>query len=404
MTFIIKHNLKIILFISIIARVFAIIFFRDVEVDNEWGILLKNLEENNILSVHSVQGVPVPNIFMPPLYPLFLFSIKIFFNSLEPFLWSIQFIQLFLGVISIYLTNKILLQFFSEKLSAIGTLIFSLFPMNVYAVSQISSIILQIFLLNVFLYSYIKLFKKITNKHIIIFSIFSGLLILLRGEYFIFVILSLIYLYLNQKQIVKILIISMATLLIVSPYLYRNYNIFGVITITKSAGYNLLKGNHPRTKVEGVGMFSNIEKVIPEVKTQLEDLKSKGPAQNYDLLQDKILMEQAVIFIKDNPLRYINLYIKKFLAFMFFDLSATYPNYYSPMHIIPKVLIALSSFIGIILAFRLSVSISNYFILFYLANIGLFSIFFILPRYSLSLLTIQIILSLYVLKKIKPLW
>ena len=404
MTFIIKHNLKIILFISIIARVFAIIFFRDVEVDNEWGILLKNLEENNILSVHSVQGVPVPNIFMPPLYPLFLFSIKIFFNSLEPFLWSIQFIQLFLGVISIYLTNKILLQFFSEKLSAIGTLIFSLFPMNVYAVSQISSIILQIFLLNVFLYSYIKLFKKITNKHIIIFSIFSGLLILLRGEYFIFVILSLIYLYLNQKQIVKILIISMATLLIVSPYLYRNYNIFGVITITKSAGYNLLKGNHPRTKVEGVGMFSNIEKVIPEVKTQLEDLKSKGPVQNYDLLQDKILMEQAVIFIKDNPLRYINLYIKKFLAFMFFDLSATYPNYYSPMHIIPKVLIALSSFIGIILAFRLSVSISNYFILFYLANIGLFSIFFILPRYSLSLLTIQIILSLYALKKIKPLW
>ena len=404
MTFIIKHNLKIILFISIIARVFAIIFFRDVEVDNEWGILLKNLEENNILSVHSVQGVPVPNIFMPPLYPLFLFSIKIFFNSLEPFLWSIQFIQLFLGVISIYLTNKILLQFFSEKLSAIGTLIFSLFPMNVYAVSQISSIILQIFLLNVFLYSYIKLFKKITNKHIIIFSIFSGLLILLRGEYFIFVILSLIYLYLNQKQIIKILIISMATLLIVSPYLYRNYNIFGVITITKSAGYNLLKGNHPRTKVEGVGMFSNIEKVIPEVKTQLEDLKSKGPAQNYDLLQDKILMEQAVIFIKDNPLRYINLYIKKFLAFMFFDLSATYPNYYSPMHIIPKVLIALSSFIGIILAFRLSISISNYVILFYLANIGLFSIFFILPRYSLSLLTIQIILSLYALKKIKPLW
>ena len=40
MTFIIKHNLKIILFISIIARVFAIIFFRDA--DNEWGILLKN--------------------------------------------------------------------------------------------------------------------------------------------------------------------------------------------------------------------------------------------------------------------------------------------------------------------------------------------------------------------------
>ena len=49
--------------------------------------------------------------------------------------------------------------------------------------------------------------------------------------------------------------ISLITLLIISPYLYRNYNIFGVITITKSGGYNLLKGNHPKTKVEGTPMF-----------------------------------------------------------------------------------------------------------------------------------------------------
>ena len=42
------------------------------------GHLLKNLEENNILSVHSVQGVPVPNIFMPPLYLYFYSQLKYF--------------------------------------------------------------------------------------------------------------------------------------------------------------------------------------------------------------------------------------------------------------------------------------------------------------------------------------
>ena len=57
-------------------------------------IIVKNLEENNILSVHSVQGVPVPNIFMPPLYPLFLYSIKIFFSNTNIFLWIIYFTQL----------------------------------------------------------------------------------------------------------------------------------------------------------------------------------------------------------------------------------------------------------------------------------------------------------------------
>ena len=135
---------------------------------------------------------------MPPLYPFFLYSIKIFFRDIDTFLWVIQFTQLFLSLITIYLTHKILLQFFSKNISTIGTLIFALFPINVYSVSQISSIILQVFLFNIFLYSYLKLLKNINNKYIILFSLSSALLMLLRGEYFIFVILSLIYLYFKK--------------------------------------------------------------------------------------------------------------------------------------------------------------------------------------------------------------
>ena len=396
-----KNNLLIVLIISFILRIIAIWMFRDVQVDNEWGILLSNLETFGFLSVHDVQGEPVPNIFMPPLYPLFLYVIKIFFTSINGFLWAVQLIQLFLALITIYLTFRILLNFFSKNLSMIGTLVFAIFPINVYAVSQISSIVLQVFLLNIFLFSFFKLFKNFNYKHIFIFSVASAFLMLLRGEYFIFVILSIIYLYLKKKEFNKILILSLITLLIISPYLYRNYNIFGVITITKSSGYNLLKGNHPRTKVEGVGAFPRMEKVIPEVETKLEKLRSRGPLENYDLLQDKILMDQAITFIKKEPARYIKLYFKKFLSFLFIDLNASYKNYYSPIHIIPKLMLAITSLIGIFLAFNLRLSITNYVILFYFANIGLFSFFFILPRYSLSLLTIQIILSLFVFKKIK---
>ena len=194
------------------------------------------------------------------------------------------------------------------------------------------------------------------------------------------------------------------TILIISPYLYRNYSIFNVLTITKSSGYNLLKGNHPRTKVEGTGMFLKIEKVIPEVKDALEQLKSLGPTKSYDLLQDQVLMDQALIFIKSEPLKYISLYFKKFFAFMFVDLNSSYPNYYSIFHIAPKIILAVGSFLGILITLSLKINIYNYVALFYLANISLFSIFFILPRYSLSLLTIQIILSLLFLKKIKPNW
>jgi hypothetical protein len=402
MNYFFKFKLPIIFLLALVLRIISIYYYRDTEIANEWGIIVENLLNNNILSVHSVQGVPVPNIFMPPLYPLFLYSIKIFFNNTDIFLWVIQYLQLFFAIITIYLANKILLEFFSENLSAIGTLIYAIFPLNVYAVSQISSITLQILLLNIFIYSFLKLFKKIEYLQIFLFTISSALLMLLRGEFFIFVILSIIYLYLKQKSLTKILLISLITLLIISPYLYRNYNIFGVITITKSGGYNLLKGNNPRTKPEGTPMFLSIEKVIPEVKNKLDELNAKGPSSNYDLAQDKILLNQAIKFIKSNPLHYLMLYIKKILSFMFIDINASYSNYYSPLHIIPKLFLGVTTLIGIILSFNLRVNAQNFVTLYYFANIGLFSVFFILPRYSLSLLMIQIILSLFVLKKLKP--
>ena len=404
MSLILKNSFPIIIVTALLARIIALILFRDTQVDHEWGIILNNLENYQILSVHEVQGVPVPMIFMPPLYPLYLYSIKIFFNDLELFLWTVQFIQIIFGLIAIIFTKSILSEFFSEKLSNVGTLIFALFPLNVYAASQISSISFQILLINLFIYSFIKLFKEIDIKNSLIFSLSSGMLMLLRGEFFIFVILSLIYLFFKKKNLLKILIISLVTILIISPYLYRNYSIFNVLTITKSSGYNLLKGNHPKTKVEGTGMFLKIEKVVPEVKVALEQLKSRGPIKSYDLLQDQVLMNQALIFIKTEPLKYINLYFKKFFAFMFLDINSSYPNYYSILHIVPKIILAVGAFLGILITLSLKINIYNYIALFYLANISLFSIFFILPRYSLSLLTIQIILSLLFLKKIKPSW
>ncbi len=397
-------NFKIVLILlaSLITRIISIYFYGDNVVDNEWRILLENLEENKILSVRSVDGVPVPNIFMPPLYPLFLYTIKLFFTESEIFLNTIKIIQLVFSLITIVIFYNILSELFEEKNALIGTVIYALFPLNVYSVSQISSVTLQMLLINIFLYSFIIIFKKIDFKNGLFFSISSASLILLRGEFFIFVMFSLFYLFVNRKKdIVKILGISFLILLIISPYLYRNYKIFGVITITKSSGYNLLKGNHPLTKVEGTGMFKRVEKVIPDVKIQIDNLKSKGPIKKHDLIMDQILLNQAIIYIKNDPIKYLNLYVKKFFSFLFIDINSTYPNYYSFMHILPKIILSIGSLLGVFAITRFKINIPNYFSIFYICNIGLFSFFFILARYSLFLLSIQIILSIYGFTEIK---
>ena len=399
-----NYKIFFILLLSAITRVISIYYYGDTLVDNEWGIMLNNLEQNKILSVRSVNGVPVPNIFMPPLYPLFLYSIKYFISDVGLFLDITKIIQLLLSIFSIGIFYKILQQLFSEKLTLVGSIIFAFFPLNVYSVSQISSITLQMFLINIFLLSFIGLFNKMSNKNILVFSISSALLILLRGEFFIFVFLSLIYLLINnKKRIIKILGTTFFIILLISPYLYRNYKIFGALTITKSSGYNLLKGNHPSTVVEGTGMFKRVDKIVPDVKIEIDNLKLKGPIKKHDLMMDQILLNQAIKYISSDPIKYSKLYIQKFLSFLFIDINSSYPNYYSLFHIIPKILLSLSTILGVFLIFSLKMNIQNYFFFFYISNIGLFSFFFILPRYSLSLLTVQIILSLYGFIKLKNL-
>ena len=101
--------------------------------------MLYNLEHNQILSSRSINNVPVPNLFMPPLYAWFLFSIKFLINDLNLFLNITFIIQILLSIISIFLMFLICLNFFDKKVSLIGATIYAFFPLNIYAVSQISS-------------------------------------------------------------------------------------------------------------------------------------------------------------------------------------------------------------------------------------------------------------------------
>ena len=119
-------------------------------------------------------------------------------------------------------------------------------------------------------------------------------------------------------------------------------------------------------------MFLSVGKVVPEVNEKLQKLYEKGPNVKYDLMQDKILLDQAIQFIKENPTKYIILYFKKVFSFMFLDINSSYPNYYSPFHIIPKLFLSITSLLGLVFSFRFKLNIINYVTLFYISNLGLF--------------------------------
>ena len=377
--------LLILLFIfSLTCRIPSIFIFGDINLENEWNILVNNLYIHGKFSLNNFDKFFVPNLFMPPLYAFYLYFFKFFNFSDILYIKVILFSQAILSSFSVLIFYKINKFFFSNKISIFLALVFSLLPLHIYACGQISSIVLQSFLSVVFLLYFLKVIKKNNVLNIFLLSLSSGLLILLRGEFIALFILSILYLALflkiNLKSIFTILIL---TSIIISPYLIRNIMIFNKVTITNSFGWNLWKGNHPKTKVEGNAYYNyniNLEQRVNKVAHN----------KYYEINVDKIFLEEGILNIKNNPYKYFNLYIKKIFSFIFVDLNSSMKNYYHPMHYIPILIISIGSFVGIFYSDKKSYEF-NFFILFFIAQTMLVSLFFILPRYKLGIIPFQII-------------
>ena len=230
-------------------------------------------------------------------------------------------------------------------------------------------------------------------KDLIFFSFFSSMLILIRGEFIFFYFFSLFYFFFFFKKNIKAIIISLIiSLILITPYLYRNYKSFNTVTLTKSFGYNLLKGNNPEFKVEGNSSFI-------EEKFQRKDLKIKTN-NKYEIELDNFYKNKAIDYIKSDPLKYVKFFFYKVISFLIFDINSSYPHYFNVFHIVPKIIIAISSLIGAFLSLRKK-GFYQFLSIYYFLNIFLFSIFFILPRYSLILLPVQLLLSIESIKVLR---
>ena len=393
------------IFLALVFRILAFYFFADTQLVNEWKILIYNLSERGTLGFYVInEGSEVvskmanenetvlPSVFMPPLYAYYIFIIQsIFLKSLN-FINIIIFSQIILSLISIYIFFRLLKKDENLKIVLATCIIFSLIPINVYSTVQISSVSIQVFLLTCFflLLKKFSIDKKFSTISLFLFSIISGFLILLRGEFIFFFFLTLIYFFVFFSKNIKILFISiLISMIVISPYISRNYYHFNTITITKSFGYNLLKGNNKEFKVEGNPSFIEREFNRNNLNIKLD--------KKYEINLDNFYKERALEYIIDNPKEFLLNYFKKVFAFLFLDMNSSYKNYYNLFHIIPKIMLSFFSIFGAIIVLRKK-GFLQYLSLYFFCNIFLFSIFFILPRYSLILLPVQILLSLESIK------
>ena len=392
----IKKNIFLLIGLSFIIRLISTIFFHDNQIDNEWGILLDNLIKHKTYSFYNYEDTLIPSVLMPPLYAYFLYCIKILTFGKISFLNTLIFIQIIFSTISVYIFYKINEKLFSNNICLINSYIFSLLPLNIYAAGQTSSITLQIFLLLLFLLFVLILIKNQTKKNFIIFSLISSFSILIRGEFILIYAMTLLYFLLQKKiKIISLILIIFLTFVFVSPYLIRNYITFNQVILVKSLGYNLWKGNNEFSSVEGYADINN-----QSFKNLKQNVDSLNKDNFYEFKRDNIFFSEAIKNLTENPINYTKLFFKKMLAFYLIDLGSTYPNYYNIFHFVPVLVIGILSIPGLLLNLRKDDLQIKYLKIYLFKTIIIFSVFFILPRYKLTILPIQIILVTYFLEHI----
>ena len=380
---------SLLILFSIFIRVPVIFFLGDKGLTNEWLVLVNNLVNHGTLAFtyhdQNLAKFLFPNLYMPPLYAYYLYFFSFFKLEGENYILIILLSHAVLSSISVGIFYKINKIFFSQKISFYSSLLYSLFPLHLYACSQISSITIQIFLTVLFFYLFFQFIDKKNFKFIFFVSFVGGLLILLRQEFFAVLVFSLFYAVIFYKiPIKKILLIFLISLITISPYLIRNIIVFKTLTITKTTGYNLWKGSHPEAKgIEG-----------SEIKDEnLQEKINKIPKNKlYGLNYDNLFLGEAIKNIKKDPTRYLALFSKKALSFLFIDTQSTAINYYNPLHYLPVLIIGITSLIGIIFSDKKFYKL-NYLILVFFFYVFIFSTVSILPRYKLIVLPLQIIFT-----------
>ena len=380
-------NILIFLFLfSILIRIPAIVMFGDQSLENEWKDIV-----NNLIAGKGFLYRGEPNLFMPPLYAYYLYFFSLFNFEDQNYVKLILSSQILLSSIVVVLFYKLNQEFFSKKISLYSSILLTIFPLYIYSCTQISSISLQVFLTTTFLFCFFQILNRNNNLAIFIFSLVSGLLILLRGEFLIIFIFSIIYFIIFFKiNIKKILLILLISFITVSPYMIRNIILFDSISITKSFGYNLWKGNNTHSSVEGSVIHN---------KNLLSKIENIPTNNRHAINLDKVYLDEAINNIKEEPKKYLFLAFKKFVSFMFININSSDPKYYNIFHYIPLLIVGLTSLAGIILSNKRSYKL-NYLILIYFIIIIIFSFFFVLPRYKLAILPLQIIFTNILVEKI----
>jgi len=345
--------------------------------------------------------------FWPPLYSCFLGILyKISSNY-----YFIGLMQSLLNLFSCFILFLIGRKIFNNLNMFFLISFFIFYPEMIKQPSEFLSEDLFIFLFLTSLYFIYVYVENLKTFYGIIAGILIGLSSLTREIALYFIPFLFIWMFFiiqkdkkNKNEVLKrFLIIFLSTILTIFPWTLRNYFIFReIVPISTNIGVNLLIGNNPNA----TGEFMPVKINCPKPKSFRDVPLSVVASMEYDL--NRIASEQALDFIKSNPLSYIKLCFKRLFLFWSPPVrNINIDNFDSEtlfriIWLLCYLIVLFTGFMGIIFSIKEKNKKAFLIILIFFYYTGIHMLTVSTIRYRLPLIPLLMIFSNFALIKVIP--
>jgi len=270
-----------------------------------------------------------PESLRTPGYPAFLAIILFLFKN-QIF---ISFIQIIMMAFCVVLVYKIALMFFDRKIALLSAIMMILEPSMSYYSSVVLSDTPAMFFFILALYVFLKYIKSEKNDIRLIFlsGFILGFTTLIRpiSQFLPFVFLLYLVAVFYKTQSFKIflkasVLFIFGFLLMISPWMTRNYIIFGSPAVSSISGYNLFMYN--------VSTYFAYKKNMDFSEVRDQMLEESGFNNNRSELKEfktsQELGKAAMKYIKEDPFGYAAYHLFKTLPFFLTDNFASIEKIY----------------------------------------------------------------------------